>query len=142
MDVIRLLNSKNRCLERFLTVSDEFLTLVEAGDFSKVEQFHKQRDRILRGFDLYDRKLSECIEKLPKLERTSELSRKAEQALAIKDALVRKIAAIDAQIIEKIEQEKTRLTKEMSASQRTNAAMKKFKSNWVQESGEELDETL
>lgn len=142
MDVIRLLRSKNRCLERFLTASDEFLVLARNGDFSGLESFHKKRDRILKGFDLYDRKLTECIETLPEAQASTEMAQEAEQALNIKDVLIRKIAETDALIVEQIEMEKNRLLMEMASAQKNSSIVKKFKSNWATGSGEELDETL
>ena len=118
MEVIRLLKSKNRCLEKFLEISDQFLSKVEGGDFSALEAFYKKRDRILKGFELFDRKLTECLDLLPKNEYFPELAQQVEQALTIKAALIGKIAATDQKIVDAIESEKERLSKELTISQK------------------------
>ncbi|HAR41111.1 MAG TPA: hypothetical protein DCS07_00505 [Bdellovibrionales bacterium] len=142
MEVIRLLKSKNRCLEQFLELSEEFLKTIETGNFSDLETFYKKRDRILKGFDLFDRKLTETLELLPKNSFDAELAAQVEQALNMKAALIGRIAATDQKIVDAIQEEKLRITKEMANSQKQTSTVKKFKSSWVGESGEDLDRKL
>lgn len=142
MDVLSLLENKNRSLERFLASSEEFFPLAEKGDFTSLEAFHSRREAILRTLDLCDRKIAEVIALMPASERNPSLIQSVERALADKEAIIHKILAIDDKIMQKIEDEKNKVLKELNASQKNSAMMKKFKSNWVAESGEGLDQKL
>ena len=142
MDVLKLLRTKNRCLERFLDISARFEAEVEAGDFSRLERFHQEREAILKGFALYDRKLSECISQLTSADRTPELVSKIEEALQRKQDLVHRILSIDEKLSRKIVEERARLQKEMAQNQKSVSMIKKFKSGWISESVDELDEKL
>ena len=60
----------------------------------------------------------------------------------MKAALIGRIAATDQKIVDAIQEEKLRITKEMANSQKQTSTVKKFKSSWVGESGEDLDRKL
>jgi hypothetical protein len=139
MEVLNLLQSKNRCLGKFLSCSETFLAQVRTGDLSQLEPFQNQRDSILKALDLYDRKISELIEKLSPQEKTPQFISSVKQIIARDSSLFQSILQIDEQIVTEIEKEKARLTQELSASDKNNQMVKKFKSTWVAESGEMLD---
>lgn len=143
MDVLSLLQSKNRCLKRFLDLSMEFIEQAEKiGVMPDLQSFHLRRDATLRAIDLYDRKISQVVIALPQVDRTPELVKNVELALDSKNRLVHLILTADEKIMSKIEEEKARIQRDVSSSQKAKDAMKKFKSTWVNEAGEELDETL
>lgn len=142
MEVLKLLRSKNRCLERFLTLSEEFLTLAVKGDFSELQAFQGRRESTLKAMDLFDRKISEVVTALPYAQRTPSLIEAVKKALNEKEILVHQILEVDLKIISKIEDEKNNLLKELSSSRKSRAVLGKFKSTWVSGAGEELDETL
>lgn len=149
MHLRSLLNSKNRCLERFLALSAAFLQEMdrppiegEVDDLSGVIRFQSQRDATLKAIDLYDRKISDSVKELSDLDRTPELTRAVEASLARREKLIHEILAIDLKIISRIEIRRNEILKEMSESRKGLDTLKKFKSSWVPESGEELDTKL
>ena len=143
MDVLSLLRSKNRCLEKFLQTSTDFLTKARrSGELHELVSFETQRDAILKAIDLYDRKVNEAVALLPPGKRPQALVAAVESSLNEKDLLVRRILLVDDQILQLIDAEKTRILKEMAANHKQTATVQKFKSTWIPESGEEIDKKL
>jgi len=141
-DVVGLLRSKNKCLQRFLDVSVTFLAQASEGDFSQLQIFQDSRDASLKAIDLYDRKVTEAIQLLPAIENTADLSFQVEECLQNKHRLVALILSTDEKIMALIDQEKTKIQRELTQSQKSKEAVGKFKSAWVANSGDSLDETL
>jgi hypothetical protein len=142
MDVLSLLESKNRCLRRFLELSADFLRRAEQGDLSELDPFQTRRETVLRTLDLFDRKITEVVAHLSPEQRTSQLVRQVELALAEKDDTVRQILIVDDKIIRRIEEEKTRIVRELASSEKSRSNIQRFKSTWVPTHGEELDQQL
>ncbi len=142
MNVLKLLHSKNRCLEKFLGCSQEFIFLAEQGDFSHLDKFHNRREVLMKAFVLYDQKISKTIQTLLPIEKTTELIQSARQAEEIKCNLIQAISKVDQKIMLAIQKEQRRLQKELLASEKESQIVKKFKSSWVSESGETLDGKL
>lgn len=142
MDVVSLLESKNRCLRRFREVSADFLDAARSGDLTGLENFHLKRDAILRSLELYDRKINETISLIPTQEEKRKLAPRVQKALDTRDALVLSILQTDEEIIRKVEEEKARIQEELAVSRKSQQTIAKFKSTWVAESGEEIDRKL
>lgn len=143
MDVLALLRSKNRCLEKFRDLSRDFLIdCARKDEFSKIQLFQEKRDSTLKAMDLYDRKVTEAVEFISARERTPELADAVRSELARKDAFVQEILALDLEIISRIEDAKNRLLHEFAASRKSKESLSKFKSKWIPSSGEEIDRKL
>jgi hypothetical protein len=142
MDVLRLLRSKNRCLERFLELTEEFWESAEKDDLSGLAVFESRRDSTLRAIQLFDRKIEEAVALIRAEQRTEELTREIRAQLERREGLVHEIIAADLKIIGKIEKERSRLLKEMNETRKSREVLGKFKSSWVKEAGEELDRKL
>ena len=142
MDVLKLLQSKNRCLLNFLNQSKKFLAAAETGSLSGLQDFQNYRDATLKTLDLYDRKITDSISMLSISEKTAPFIRSVKDTQELKEELIRSILKTDQEIIEKIKEEKSRLLMELSASNKNNQMVKKFKSTWISESGEKLDGKL
>ncbi len=143
MDVLSLLRSKNRCLDKFLQLSTDFLIEAQRSDsMPDLPLFETQREAILKAVALYDRKLTEAVALLPPGERPRALVQAVEASLQEKDTLVHRILLIDDQILARVEQEKTKLLKEIATNQKRTQSVQKFKSAWIPESGEEIDKKL
>jgi hypothetical protein len=139
MEIIKLLESKNRCLKKILDFSVQFLSQTETGDFSQLAQFQAYRDATLKTISLLDKKLTEIISLLPPSQKTPEFIEQAKAIYQKENDLIGKIIEIDQFILSQIQLEKTRLTQEIASSEKNSQAVKKFKSTWVAESGETLD---
>lgn len=142
MDVIALLRSKNRCLERYLALSAHFLVSADRGEFDGLEQFQLRRDSLLRGIDLFDRKITEAIALMPAESRGQELAQAIEPLLAAKESLVNRILDTDERILARIRDESARVLAQVHQSAQSGDKISRFKSGWIQENGEKLDETL
>jgi hypothetical protein len=143
MDVLGLLRSKNRCLLRFLEASKSFLVEAQSqGTLPSLSEFETQREAILKAIGLFDRKISDAIPHISKADRTPELIQAVEKALTRKDEIMKDIIIADEKVLRLVEEEKNRITKELVTSQKSRQVLQKFKSSWVNESGEEIDQSL
>lgn len=143
MDVLALLRSKNRCLDRFLSISRDFLAALEGGaGLSGLERFQLDRDACLKAIDLYDRKISEAVPLLPSEVRTPSLSESVKTQLDRKQSVIQSILAVDLEIMSRIEEARNDLLKDLSESRKNTEKLGKFKSRWVPEAGEGIDRKL
>jgi hypothetical protein len=142
-DVLGLLRSKNRCLARFLEASQAFLLANETlGSLPSLDDFEIKREAILKAILLYERKINEVAATLPAGVKTAMFIAQVEEALAAKDKILAEISVTDNRVLNLVEQEKMRVAKELTSSQKSRELMQKFKSSWVNESGEEIDKSL
>jgi len=142
MEVLRLMRSKNRCLERWLNHSHEFLAQAQAGDFTQLRGFETQRDAIIKAIGLFDRKLTEVIACLPHEDRTQLMIEGVKLVEADRMRLVEEILVLDQKVIKEVEAEKARLSSSLGNSEKSKNTVKKFKSNWIPGSGEGIDRKL
>jgi hypothetical protein len=71
MDVVKLFQSKNRCLKKFHEIASILAQDLENGNFETLKEAESQREAIIKAMELYDRKISEAISLLdPKKRRT------------------------------------------------------------------------
>jgi hypothetical protein len=139
MKLIQLLESKNRCLNKFLEYSKDFFVYAENDDLSNIQKFQDKREKVIKSFSLYDKKIVDVISQLKPEEKTPFLIEQVKALIQIKEEIIQSILTIDQKIIAKIEEEKIRLLQELSSSDKKDQLMKKFKSHWVPESGDKLD---
>lgn len=142
MDVLRLIGSKNRCLAQFEALSQNYVVLFEAGDFSGLAAFESGRASILKAIDLFDRKISEFLNRMPTAHRTPELIRATRELVDEQDRLLASILKLDERIMSRLERARDATLQELNSSHKSRELMQKFKSSWVSESGEEIDRQL
>lgn len=139
MDMLKVLAAQNRCLIRFLNESEDFLEQANAGNLSGLVEFQNQRETIIQGFKLFDKEISQFASDIKEDEKTIELVDGIRAALAEKEKTIQAILATDEKIIEHIENEKLKLQRESSESEKQNQLFKKYRSKWMNEAGEKLD---
>ncbi|MEK6704962.1 MAG: hypothetical protein AABZ06_04170 [Bdellovibrionota bacterium] len=142
MDVVRLLRSRNRCLEKFLAVSTRFLKHQSSLDLSSLQKLEDARNHAIKAFQLYEKKINEIIPSIPSSSRTPDFKEKIKKLVAEHESMLGQILTTDDEIIERIENEKKRLLLEFNSSKKQTTLVKKFKSVWLNKQGEELDKTL
>lgn len=154
MEVLSFLRSRNRCLERYLSASQTFLNSAERGDFSGLESVQAYRDSVLRAIDLFNRKISASLNItakgsslhicLPTLSAAlpDNIKEEISWALSTREVLIHKILATDTKILLKLDEEKARIQRELGTTRKGGEIVRKFKSEWVGESGEGLDRKL
>jgi flagellar biosynthesis/type III secretory pathway chaperone len=145
MDVVTLLQSRNRCLQRFLKITKEFRASVENDDFSGLDLFLSRRDAILKTLELYDRKITATVNEFKlqtPLEARQTVVERSRAILDARELLIEEILRDDQEIMRKLDSEKLRLSNETGATRKIKNNLSKFKSAWVAPGGEELDKTL
>lgn len=142
MMVLKLLYSKNRLLRLFLSESETFLRELDLGDFSNIPRFESQREHVLKCLEICDKKLTTTIYNLPLSDRTQLFIEQVKKTQTEYDHLVASIFITDQKIMTNLHEEKQRLQKELQASDKSTETIKKFKSTWVSELGENLDGKL
>jgi hypothetical protein len=142
-EVLGLLRSKNRCLAKFLEASKMFLLENDTlGALPSLDAFELKREAILKAIFLYERKINETTQTLQAKDKTPEFVSLVEAALITRDKILAEISVTDNRVLNLVEQEKMRIAKELTSSQKSRELMLKFKSSWVNESGEEIDQNL
>jgi hypothetical protein len=143
MDVLALLRSKNKCLERFLEASQGFISREQnAPDLNALPELQQRRESAIKAIELYDRKIEEAAALLTEADRTEELSTAVKAELTRRDVLVEKILRVDLELISRIEDAKNSLLRDMANEKKSKDTLAKFKSTWVAPSGEGIDGTL
>ena len=139
--------SRNRCLERFLTLSIDFLLFLQSQTTTTLDQelrrFEGDRDATLRALDLFERKLREEGASLATAGRPSpELAQELKLQLQRRDDIVHRILDTDLQIMSRIEQLKNGLLKDLNQSRVAKERLGKFKSGANNASGSGLDHKI
>ena len=141
-DRLKLLTNKNRCLLKFLDKSKSFLSEIKNGDFTNLELFQNYRDTILTIMKLYDRKFGKTTEDEISTEILPAVIGAIDQLQSSSKELIRLIFETDREIISIMEDEKIRLTSDLTQITRSEQMIRKFKSRWISECGEKLDNQL
>ncbi|MGZ6369685.1 MAG: hypothetical protein ACXWPM_03010 [Bdellovibrionota bacterium] len=136
------MQSKNRCLNRFLELSIGFQGEADAGDLSGLSDFLSRRDALIQTLELYDQKIDQAVALLPASARDAELVESIRVELEARTRMIHQILMADEKIMRKVEAEKARLLAELNSNTKTQTQLNKFKSTWIREAGEELDTKL
>lgn len=149
-DLLRLLKNKNRCLEKFLEVSIDFLSDEKIqkrvqnpeNNLVEIESFEKDREAILKAITIFDQKIEKSVLLIEEKDRTSNLIESVKNLLSYRDDLIREIIRVDSKIISSIEEQQLQMKEEITKSKKGKKAISKFKSRWVKDRGKELDQEL
>jgi hypothetical protein len=143
MDVLSLLKSKNRALKRFLNFTHLFVEeSKKTGDLSQLSTLIEKRDAAIRAFGLYDQKINETLTRKRQNNLSLEERALLKKTLEDKNEIIKKIFDVDTQITLLIEAEMKSLSLEITFAQKGKEILQKFKSTWMTERGDGLDETL
>jgi hypothetical protein len=141
--VVRLLRSRNRCLERFLALCEAYLAALDGGGgLEGLAELQRERESLLRAADLFDRKVSELVPEVAPGGLSAAEREAARAELERKDELVRRILDADLRLISRIEAEKNELLRGIAGARKGAEAISRYKSEWIPEAGEELDAKL
>lgn len=142
MEVITLLQAKGRCLERFLQISIDGLAEIESGKFEGLSEMERRRENLLRALQLFEEQITTAVTKLDSAERTQDLGLQVSEELALHEHRLARIQSVDDRISTLIQEEQERIHLQIQSTkqaQEQHAAHQKFKSQWVADSGGELD---
>ncbi len=142
MDVTSALQSQNRCLQKLLADSSDFLNLSEQNLFNSLQGFQTKRDVLIKTIHIYDQKITHMISELSTEEKDKLRTPYTRDLISSKERLIQNILKTDEKIMSKLELEKARIKQALTESSRNHEIFRKFKSNWIAESGERLDGSL
>lgn len=126
--ILELLKEKNYYLERFLEESRKERQSFRARRFDNLEPLYYMREQILNNIASIDSRLSELCEE-PEPESVDEKEQKEMDHILKKiKANVRYILEEDLEIISSIENEKTKIIKEISQTREGRKALGAYKS--------------
>lgn len=147
-EIIRLFQAKNRGLQRLLELGTKFLARWDAAEQTAesrgeaLTRFQARRDSAFRALEHCDRRIGAALAALPNEARTPKMLEESRRALAAKDRLLQALIARDQEIMTRLESEKGRVLEELVDARRGQSLVSKFKSTWVPDSGEGLDQKL
>ncbi len=141
MEILNLLKTKNRCFQKLLDLSEEFLAKLNSGDLAILGIYEEDWVRTFKILGFCDKQLEKYIKTYPKIDN-SNLIDELTSVEALNQAAVPLIIRNNQKIISRIEMELDTIKKDLLASDKNQQLFRKFKSSWISESGEKLDGTI
>ncbi len=142
MDVIKLLECKNRWLLSLFNYSERFYLQVQCGDFELIGQYERHRHRIDKSLSTCDELIYKNRTQLLELKKDPRSSKHIENLVEYQKRMIEKIFKVNENIIKYIEIKKLELCGELTKSDQQKKTLGKFRSTWVPTSGTGLDGQL
>ena len=141
MEVLSLLQSENRCLEKLLSFSRQFLVCSQKREWSGLDDFDSKRQVFFKTLDLLDRKITEAAESLKNRSAILPLdvSESLQKELELRRDVIDRIIEVDAALIAELEKESKATSGDVASSRKNKDLVSKFKSSWLPQSGSEMD---
>jgi len=139
MKILKVLESRNRCLKKIFEFSDNFLSQLNENDLSDFQAFEIWRNSAIKTLSLYDNYINTLTETLSSEEKNEKFKSSLRNMLEISKNYIYYIQTIDEKIIEKIEKEKASLLKSLAAAEQSKKSVAKFRSEIASKSGGQLD---
>ena len=141
-DVQALLKGKTRCLAQIIEISRTFLDSAESSPTSIIElttDFDRNRSDAFQVLELIDQKIQAI---LPATTELSKYPSPAQSEILEHRQLGLVLREIDTKIFQILEGARQGLAREVSEQSRLKDKLSKFKSQWIPDQGEGLDQTL
>ena len=141
-DVHALLRGKSRCLAQLVDISRSFLESAESAQGSLpgfIADFDRRREDAFRAVELIDRRINELS---PHLSHSPEWKSSIREIILQHQGLARSLQELDGRIILLIDSVRQQLAHEIHDHGRLRDKLSKFKSQWMPDQGEGLDQTL
>lgn len=145
MKLISSIERKNRCLERFLKITEEkcseLSTQLETIDEKAIDLFVCHREALLKLVQYQDSRIIEGAKDISESERTPELLTSVQKLMSETDDLVAKIQKADELFFAKMKELGESLQVEIARARKTSGTLSRFKGT-NETSGTRLDKTL
>ncbi len=141
-DLIQFLKSQNKCLERFLSISEEYLRQLRSGDLGGLDQLELKRESILKAFALFEDKAQREAESYLGRTRDSDLINEIWRVQFSRLKFLEEIKKADSEIFEELSKTAQNVQKDIRDLGRQRETVSKFKSGWIPEAGKEIDKSL
>lgn len=128
--IIQFLNEKNHFLEKFYSLNEKQISLLESGQIDEIEKFYNQREDLLKILKYIDAEIykAHTIQKESKQAYAEEEKSEIRASLRTKEMYVKKIVDQDLIILSLIDDAKSRIIKELQEVQKARKAMAGYKS--------------
>ena len=127
--IIELLNEKNNYLEKFFKINEAELIHLSENNFENLDNFYTARDCMLNMIKSVDKRIEDLNRGLLTPEIHSDNQKKVIlRELDRKNEWVQEILVLDLQILSAIEEEKSRVIKELRKTSVTKKAVGSYKS--------------
>lgn len=128
-EVIYYLDLKNKYYEKFLSVTEKFLTQVQQDRWDNVDYFVDSRERILNIIRSYDFKIAELFQRVNvDSTRLEGYGDRVKEILERREALGKKIMDQDLELIGKVEEVRSETIRDLKKTQETGQKLHSFAS--------------
>ena len=129
--IIQFLNEKNHFLEKFYSLNEKQIGLLESGQFDDIEKFYNQREDLLKILKYVDAETHRAHMLHKDMNGLFNDPQKQEirDALRVKETYVKKILEQDLIVLSLIDEAKTQIIRELQDIQKTRKALSGYKSS-------------
>jgi hypothetical protein len=148
-EILLLLESKNRCLDRLQEATREFLRhpleeLVlpeEDGEKSALALYEDERTLIIHTLQLHDRRIADLVERLAPESRTEAFLARVRDAMKTHERGIAAVFNADDVVFARIREAQAQITRLVAEGRKSREILSRFKSA-SPITGEEVDRTL
>ena len=126
--IVTLVNEKNHYLEKFYSMNEAEIVRVTAGDFSNIERFYKNRDKIIEMITYIDQQTDIEVTKSRYQQVPDTVRTKIQRALQLKDQYAKRILDQDLRLLSLVEAAKSSILKELQSVRFNKKAVGSYKS--------------
>ena len=127
--LVQFLNEKNHFLEKFYSVNEEQITLLENFQFDKIDQFYNQREDLLKIINYIDAEIYRAHLQFKEMNLGFTEIEKCQirESMKIKEMYVKKILEQDLIVLSLIDEAKSQIIKELQDVKKARKAMTGYK---------------
>ena len=129
--LIQFLNEKNHFLEKFYSLNEKQISLLESGQFDEIEKFYNQREDLLKILKYVDSEIYKSHMDYKDMNGVFNDDQKLEirDALRVKETYVKRILEQDLIVLSLIDEAKSQIIRELQGIQKTRKALAGYKSS-------------
>ena len=133
MRVIQLLNEKNHFLEKFYSLNENQIRLLDQGKFDDIERFYNQREDLLKILKYVDAEINKSHAAYRQETLPFDPAQKASirECLRVKEMYVKKILEQDLIVLGLIDDAKSQIIRELQDIKKASRALSGYKSNTI-----------
>lgn len=150
IEILILLQSKNRCLERLLDATSLFLScpleslILTDGSADlapPLAKYEAERNSVIKTLELHDRTINSLTAALTAEEKTPSFLNQVRNELLQNEKLITSVVNADEIVFKRIQDAQTQIAKLVNETRKTGDMLSKFKSASTT-TGEGMDKTL